>query len=336
MKKTRNAFTLVELLVVIAIIGILIALLLPAVQAAREAARRMQCANHLKQLGLAAHGHLATHGKLPPGRLGCDVYVAAAPCSLAEHPANTRVGVSAFVLMLPFLEQQPLYEDFSKTDFINGPWLTQSPAATAWIPDFAGAIAERPSVFVCPSDNSEPCCEPDSGGYVAGQKHLYPDGCAATGNYAMSGGPEGPSSSPTPPSAYWHEIPKFLNSGAFRYLEGLKIRDIPDGTSTTILFGEAYDVASNTGGDLVWSLAYRFTSFRFTENPINTPPGTKFGTYAPQYGRKYNAPFGSRHPGGAQFAFADGHVAFLNEEIQMDVYQALSTRNGGESFAGQY
>ena len=109
-------FTLVELLVVIAIIGVLVALLLPAVQAAREAARRAQCQNNLRQLAVAALNHEGTHKHLPPGRYGCDG-AGTQNCS----PNAWSRAASGFLPMLPFLEEQMLYDSI---DFNDGPWKT--------------------------------------------------------------------------------------------------------------------------------------------------------------------------------------------------------------------
>ena len=105
----RNAFTLVELLVVIAIIGILVSLLLPAVQQAREAARRMQCSNNLKQIALALANYESGVGVFPPGRMGCDGWTQDV-CK--DNPGIQRPGTSGFVMILPQLEQQNLYDKF--------------------------------------------------------------------------------------------------------------------------------------------------------------------------------------------------------------------------------
>ena len=135
-----GGFTLVELLVVIAIIGILVALLLPAVQAAREAARRVQCANNMKQIALALCAYETGYGVYPPGRVGYD----------KGSRGRKEVGTSALVLILPQLELQNIYDLFN---FRNGPWGYNS---TWFLGTNAAAIAARPSVYVCPSDESPP------------------------------------------------------------------------------------------------------------------------------------------------------------------------------------
>ena len=147
MKSTRQGFTLVELLVVIAIIGILIALLLPAVQAAREAARRMQCTNNLKQIALAISMYELSRGTFPTGRLGCDVSNIAA-C----QGDNTNFATSGFVLVLPYLDLGSLYDMMDLETGLFG-W-TASGAAIPMSPQNLMAVKERPAVFVCPSDSA--------------------------------------------------------------------------------------------------------------------------------------------------------------------------------------
>lgn len=148
-----RGFTLIELLVVIAIIAILIALLLPAVQQAREAARRSQCKNNMKQLGLAFANYEEIYKILPPGRLGCDG-INTGPCN--GNPAYTRVGDSAFVHLLPQLDDKNLWDLYNTNK--------------------AQAQAKRPAYFVCPSDTSEPMV-----------------GNLATSSYALVHGTMGPS-----------------------------------------------------------------------------------------------------------------------------------------------
>lgn len=296
---TPGGFTLIELLVVIAIIAILIALLLPAVQQAREAARRTQCRNHLKQLGLAFANYESSHRILPPGRLGCDG-ITTGPCN--GNPANTRVGMSAFVLLLPQLEAAPHYGLFSLDDIVWGPSAT-------WETVNKKACEMRPSVYTCPSDVSRPFV-------VSGTLN------AATGSYALVHGTIGPSSGIS-------DTVKIGNTGPFNYKVPYPFRDLLDGLSNTMLVGEVFE--SHTPESInIWTQASRHEScLRTTENPINTKPGT--GITTSPYGVALNGAFGSRHVGGAHFIFADGHVDFLSENISLTIYRALSTRAGGES-----
>ncbi len=323
LNSSRCAFTLVELLVVIAIIGVLIALLLPAVQAAREAARRTQCINNLKNIGLAIHSHLSAQRVFPAGRLGCDTWT---QDSCKGVPLENRVGTSAFVAILPYMEQQPLYDQFSIHDFKNGPWLTVGGGGfTTWIPDYVDAIGTRLSILVCPSDEAEPCCETLPNGQVMGGGHYVSAGiCAATGSYAPNLGTNGPPHSP------FTDV-KSDNTGAFVYIRSLRESEFTDGLSSTLFVGEAIETSSLNSG-IVWSLAYRLLSLRTTRNPINTPPG-KGAFLSNLHSRSLNGAFQSQHPGGSQFLFGDGHVSLVGENIDFVTYNALATRAGGETIS---
>ena len=306
MSLRRKAFTLVELLVVIAIIGILIALLLPAVQAAREAARRMQCSNNLKQIALGLATYETAFGVFPPGRVGCD---GSSLCPLMEQ----RVGTSALVLILPQLEQQTLYDQF---DFSNGPWAYN----TTWLATNADAIAQRPAMFVCPSDTSEVHTQEPRIGASTYDTGGLP---AATGNYAMVSGTIGAAGG-------LNGNMKYNNTGVFYYRKSHRIGDITDGLSKTLFVGEVVTAHSHDSSN-IWSRAVReMDCLRSTSNPLNTFPGEP--AYMSDYGYQVNGAFASRHPGGAMFAFGDGHVDFLDENVDLFVYESLATRSNNEVF----
>jgi prepilin-type N-terminal cleavage/methylation domain-containing protein/prepilin-type processing-associated H-X9-DG protein len=289
-----RAFTLVELLVVITIIGILIALLLPAVQTAREAARRAQCSNNLKQICLALQGYHEKKNCFPPGDVGDDVHASA-------------LGVLAMVL--PEMELLNLYEQINWSD----PPGNNATTSNWWNdPQNQRFMAVRPPVVVCPSDLSLPVADPGHG-------YTSP---VAVGSYAMMMGTIGP----CPPSATQTSNSKFRNNGLFYYNKSHCIADIVDGTSTTICVGEVLESSSMDSAN-VWFLGWRWIdTLRCSQEPINTQPGKP--CYVTAHSQNCNGAFGSYHPGGAQFGFADGHVSFLADNIPLDIYRALSTRNG--------
>jgi prepilin-type N-terminal cleavage/methylation domain-containing protein/prepilin-type processing-associated H-X9-DG protein len=298
-KRLRNGFTLVELLVVIAIIGILIALLLPAIQAAREAARQSQCENNLKQFGVAYANYEISNRKFPPGRWGCDgsYYKTCPPPSRPDSES----GVSSFVLILPYLELQSLYKTCKFPPVVLD---------SSTNPQHTWVAGQRPPVFVCPSDTAKAWRD----GY---------DYHKATASYAAMSGTHGPPGHGT--------SVKYENDGMFMYCTAIRAREVGDGLSNTIFLGETYDghlIMVNN----VWVQATRHSELRSTVNPINTPPGKGICDTAGGYDQ--NGAFASRHRGGANFLFGDGRVEFLNENIDINVYRALSTRNNRDSISG--
>ena len=302
----RSAFTLVELLVVIAIIGILIALLLPAVQAAREAARRMQCSNNLKQIGLAIHNYHAAVGVLPVG-----IDNNGSP-KRGPDPADQENGKGWIVAILPQLEQEPLFKRFNFNGAFNQGGGMKDPVNRELAQTNLNALK-------CPSD-------PDSMKLIT-EQWQWKDIEVAITNYkgVMGDGMMGHVNSfgGTP----------YCNDGAYEcnglfwrtsYQWPIRIGHITDGTSNTMMVGE--DLPRYN-----WHSAWVYSN------------GDTSSTYAPlNYMPKPPDPatwwemrgFRSFHAGGAHFCFADGSVRFLNETIQIDVYRALSTRNGGEVISG--
>ncbi len=314
---TRRGFTLVELLVVIAIIGTLVALLLPAVQAAREAARRSQCSNNLKQFGLAFQNHLSDEESYPSG--------------LTQDYGPYR-GVSFFVSLLPHMEQQAIYDLWDFANLAENSLTPQSPAAAV-----IGA-------FYCPSDGAEERVIefksiPGNSGlaYVGfysntsyagnhGTRNYYPTAAKADGILFTTG----PASAPD------------------RDQEPVKLSQVVDGTSNTILMGERYNFdpifdtirANYRSGLLIrqwslwgWSGGFKGTGHitRSSFQPINYQvPSSCQGSssYFCQDIRLMG--WGSGHPGGAMLSFADGSTRFIDESIATITLAALSTRDEGE------
>jgi prepilin-type N-terminal cleavage/methylation domain-containing protein/prepilin-type processing-associated H-X9-DG protein len=304
----RRGFTLVELLVVIAIIGVLVALLLPAVQAAREAARRSQCTNNLKQIGIAFHNYHDIVNRLPPGRMGCDCNTATTSSmgdfKCGSRPSSTRPGTSGFAMIAPQLEMLPWYDAIGwqkgAIEPASGCGTTDDHAG--WdAPAIVKLLATRPKVMVCPSDTAQSV-----------------NGRYAVGSYAMNHGTIGPSKTTD-------QNMKHFNTGVFMYVTEIALQHITDGTANTFAAGEVYD-GHATNNINFWMIASRHThSLRTTENPVNQKPGTGINLSG------NNGAFGSRHPGGAMFVFCDGHVSFIPNNIDLTVYRALSTRGGSES-----
>ncbi len=318
-----RGFTLVELLVVIAIIGVLVALLLPAVQAAREAARRMSCSNNLKQVGLGLLNHESAYGEFPSGSFGGDASSCIPDVSAAWHGYNNdeykRSLYSGFVQILPFIEMQNLYDKFD----LEGVGIWRSGGfggSSTWrTPQREEAVGTRLEVYVCPSDTLEPQITNSTGAFDSWS--VIP----ATGSYALNMGHRGPLGFGTNTCLVkWHL------TGMFPYYHRIKVKQVEDGTSTTFAGGETVDGHTPLSAN-IWTYAERYlSSLRATEAALNTPPGVDgtpldsayFGT------NEINGAFGSRHPGGAQFVYVDGHVEFIADEIDLATYQDLSTKNG--------
>ncbi len=365
----RRGFTLIELLVVIAIIAVLISLLLPAVQSAREAARRIQCVNNLKQMGLALHNYISATGAIPPGIDNTVTYIGNTPPSQLA----TWTAWSAQALLLPYVEQGPLYNaaNFNwNCCYVSG----QGDRTNSTI------YNTRIASFLCPSDG------------LAGQQNINSyAGCIGTStiSYPSDGNTTG--------------VFRVYNS--VNSCSSVNLAAITDGTSNTIAFGEGlvgdYSKNSNyrgngmsttdtTGGIVPATMPGNNSESNpaavlqalqacnaFWKTPaLATCQGyvaccmvgvkqydgqlwalgergyTLFNTIVPPNSQQYPwrncrlnvgsaclscAPEGSSfintssfHPGGCNFTFADGSVRFIKDSVNMLTYQALGTRNGGE------
>lgn len=325
-KRKRSAFTLVELLVVIAIIGVLVALLLPAVQAAREAARRSSCTNNLKQLGLGLHNFHDTFNKFPVG----------------EHDDDNR-SFCWRTWLLPFIEQQSMYDQLVTA----GMWVPpnmggdQNGVNVDGVPgaeiNSAGAVIQAlckipMKVYVCPSDvlpafdndgfaKANYCANVGPATDVNGVFLAGWNGCASLKGISQLG------------------VLLMANDNNVTYVTGMQ--SVTDGTSNTFFVGEVSQTANvtptvtNFSAFPIWASGNNNAGcngfadgagavFRFVD-PLY-PVNTKVGTAS-------NMCFGSKHPGGANFALCDGSVRFVSQTVNTAIYKAYGTRSGGEALS---
>jgi prepilin-type N-terminal cleavage/methylation domain-containing protein/prepilin-type processing-associated H-X9-DG protein len=306
-RKSTGGFTLVELLVVIAIIGILVGLLLPAVQTARESSRRAQCISQLKQIALALDLYHTALKSYPPGRLGCDCYTGDV-CS--GDTSAKKSGTSGFVLILPFIEQEGLYQGLrigikGSVYPASGTGCPNDSTMTGWDTGLAPLLKTQLPVYTCPS-------------HPTLRKNVAP----AYSTVALVHGSNGPT------YGIDEDKVKLNNNGPFVYKKAKRSHDITDGLSNTIFVGETRDSMTANGLNQ-WLTGGRHTaSLRSTDNPLNTKEGK--GVTVNLYGLKVNGAFGSYHPNTANFAYGDGHVSTLSDNIDRIVYRAISTRSNGE------
>ncbi len=304
MRRTDTGFTLVELLVVIAIIGILIGLLLPAVQSAREAARRMQCTNHLKQVGLALQNYENNYGVYPFG-----AYM------VWSGPEEDYRRGSILIRLLPFLEQQALYDafDFDET-------VTDSQTLGGSSEKIASVVVPT---YVCPSDTH---------GGVSTSGRAYH-------NYVASHGPTPSGNNPNclcgeDWEAGYAMAPYSSNAaGPFcRHPVCTRVADCRDGLSNTIFFGEVRPECSNHVNN-GWAATNNGNGLAGTLIPINYDTCDSDGGASPcNQPCNWNTEMGfkSQHSGGANFLLGDGSVHFFNETIDHQNYQYLGAKADGK------
>jgi len=308
---SRRGFTLVELLVVIAIIGILIALLLPAVQAAREAARRSQCTNNLKQIGLALHNYHDVHKVFPSGGIN----------HIAGGGINPAGGwlINWAIAILPFLEQQPLYAQYDMR--LPNNHANNKPVVQTSVP-----------VFNCPSDmNAAKLETPESGN--------------ANGQYRTSSyrGVTGYSSN----ASCWFDCEQWRTGGCPMEYRGVlhatgpdvrldceSMATVIDGTSNTLAVGE-YSTITRIRRATFWG--YTYTSYALSSFTWRQPRtfGNDYDLCVSVGGAGGSDPckraFGSFHPGGCNFLFVDGSVRFVSQSADFDMLCYISTIAGRES-----
>ncbi len=335
MKRNRSGFTLVELLVVIAIIGVLVGLLLPAVQSAREAARRSQCLNNLKQIGVALTNYESAHQHYPFGAHDAD-------CELVDRRIIRGKPMTWRILILPYLEQQAIFDDLSvlidqsegtscypKRPFDRSPlWQYELPAYicpseaapyvkdgfSAWGSEWAGPREAAISSYF------------GSAGPVATGPNDYPMsqvcGLCSAGRQPDALCPCFFGNRPGANRGFYHGHseggPGMLDMWPNEY----STQDVPDGTSNVFFVGETHWAESRNGPgcaeQMQWMSSWSVASTVWGIN-ADTAGGEWWG----------GCNFRSRHPGGAQFLRVDGSVDFLQDAVDLNLLANLATRNDG-------
>jgi prepilin-type N-terminal cleavage/methylation domain-containing protein/prepilin-type processing-associated H-X9-DG protein len=309
-RRSRRGFTLVELLVVIAIIAVLIGLLLPAVQAARESARRISCTSKVKQLALALHAFTGTRAAFPAGSRSSDDVGSrtAGWCSMYQASAARAPWT---VMILPFLENAPLYERADlKAMFTSS---SNVPGAAANRQLFSAPL----EAYRCPSDPA-----------ADGQSTLL-------SYYGVQGG------GATPHCGNQSNQRVFFINGVLYHNSAVRFSDITDGTSKVYLLGESRYCLTPTGRTdgihTAWASGGKLDAFgspyvcAAAMLQINSITGSGSSRDTLNIMTRL---FGSFHPGGCNFAMADGSVAFASEAMDLAVHRQLAIRDDGQPTGG--
>ncbi len=347
MKRLRSGFTLIELLVVIAIIAVLVALLLPAVQQAREAARRSQCKNNLRQIGLALANYESAFGVYPFGK--------GAGYGALGAPVYARWSMHA--MLLPYVEQANLSDSIN---FLNPP---DTPGMQGGVPTFMPPYTSPGNINTLQSQTLVPMflCPSDSGveiGWAGGNNY-----CGNQGSWLCDRGNVPAGAADTNPSE--------LNQGVFYFLSRTKTQDVTDGLSNTAFFSEKIRGNGNPDpkSDLYTmvnqtSLAATYTTCQSTNPASQLPLTSKWGASwvmgencctlynhvatpgsfscagIPFPGSMTNMAMqvsaSSRHPGGVHVMMGDASVHFASNNIDIGVWRAMGTRNGKEVFSAPW
>ncbi len=299
--RRTSAFTLVELLVVIAIIGVLVALLLPAVQAARDAARRTHCINNFKQVGLALQNYHSAQKTFPPGEQQFEV-----PFCNPRGPAF-YIGKGWSVSILPYMEQSAIDDAYRNND--------PGPYQLVYSVNNINVGAKRVVEYICPSDPQDELIQVGTNPHTGGTIQWYKANVSGIADSR---------------SAWTNNLQciKINGNGMLMNLRAIRISRVTDGTSKTFMVGEV--TGGKSGSKDGWVYVHFVIKSPFWGiNGVGTIPGT--GVYK----RTGDDCFSSYHTGGCHFTFVDGSVQFIRDAIDAAVLEALCTRAGGETINWQ-
>lgn len=333
--RPRSGFTLIELLVVIAIIAMLIALLLPAVQQAREAARRSQCRNNLKQIGLAIHNYESTHGTLPPGfvSFGNPALIPTLPAEDFDVETwDATPGWGWGTMLLPYLDQAPLYQSLNS----NRP---------IWDTPHVTAVATKLSVFLCASasggDDAFGLVDENAAPVVKQGRQVR----LARAHYVANHGQEECWGDCGGPAGGFNGDVSRIADGPFYRNSRVRFRDLTDGLSATILLGEHTSKLSDKTWVGAVPGAFSHPKIASPENGPESAAGFLFSHSGPaagevdQFGNSIIHPpnyptlhvcqMQSEHTGGAHIVLGDGSVRFISENIHRPTFAALSSIRDG-------
>lgn len=333
MRRDRRGFTLIELLVVIAVIAILIALLMPSVQQAREAARRTQCRNRLKQLGIALHNYHDAHRSLPSGYVS---FARIGDLSADDYDSVTwdaPPGWAWSTMLLPYLDQAPLYDQLD----VNRP---------LWDPVHAASIAVKLPSFLCPSvaGPSDPFFAADASGQTL-QKSGRAVRLGRTHYVASHGQEECWAECSGPSGGFLGQVSQIADGPFFRNSR-VRFRDVIDGLSTTVLLGEHTSSLSDKAWAGVVPGAVVHPKTNTPENGaesaatlIMVHSGPAAGEvdalgnpiiHPPNFPTLHVGQMQSDHPGGAHVLLGDGSVRFVAETIHLQTFAHLTSIAEGE------
>lgn len=316
----RRGFTLIELLVVIAIIAVLVALLLPAVQQAREAARRSQCKNNLKQHGLALHNYHEVANQFPPAIIGSGRLGGGG----AAYSTQIVLNTTGTVLLLPYLDQAPMYNQYN----FNVPSSISSPYGRPLAGGATTSNANQPiytqslAVATCPSDQMPASVYSNA---VNTSSNFYESNNARRSNYLFSTG------NYTDYDVQYGSLASSTVRGAFGNDGAASIADIKDGTSNTIAIGESKQLGKTSASfGPFWGAGVHTCCHGYTPNASYTVNANYNAAVPPAVPLQYAWGFGSAHVGGAHFLMCDGAVRFISDNVDfLSTFQPLNRIKDG-------